>query len=59
MITKEQFIELVASNVLFDGETEYRQVQALAKDEGLRLSNAQVWSVINEAKNESLQAVDW
>jgi hypothetical protein len=59
MITKEEFIELVANTIMFDGSTEYKQTVALAKDEGLRLNNSQVWLVINEAKAEALQAVDW
>lgn len=59
MITKEEFIDLVANNVLFDGETEYKQVVALAKDEGLRLSRDQVWTIVNEARNTGLITVDW
>jgi hypothetical protein len=59
MITKQEFVELVANTIMFDGSTEYKQTVALAKEEGLRLTNSQVWDILNEAKNESLQAVDW
>jgi hypothetical protein len=59
MITKEEFIDLIIDSVLFDGSTEYKQVAALAKQEGLRLSNAQVWHLLDEAKGKGLTSVDW
>lgn len=59
MISKEEFIDLIIENVVFDGCTEYKQVAALAKQEGLRLSNPQVWHLLDEAKGRGLTTVDW
>lgn len=58
-MTKQEFVDLAKESICLDGKNDYKNVDQLARKNGLRLSNRQVWEIIKEISDDDLQEVDW